>query len=166
MRRTTPDILALNGASVAVNISEMPFPVRSARCVGKIDGALVINPTISQMDESVMSLTVAGTTDSIVMVEGGARHLPEAEILEALQFAHGWIVKICALQDEIIKSVGKKKIEVVKKLASPELEADVKKRYGARIHEANKIQDKEGRENGISEIKKAALAELAESYAG
>jgi polyribonucleotide nucleotidyltransferase len=159
------DWLALNAASVALNISEIPFPTPVA-CVrvGKIEGRLVLNPKIAELDQSTINLTVAGTSDSITMVEAGARQVSEDEILEALEFAHRAIQDICALQDEIVAAVGKRKREIVRKVVNPEIQDEVTRRFADRIREANRIQDKEGRENAVSDIKKAALAELAEMF--
>jgi polyribonucleotide nucleotidyltransferase len=159
------DWLALNAASVALNISEIPFPTPVA-CVrvGKIDGRLVLNPKIAELDESTINLTVAGTNDSITMVEAGARQVSEDEMLEALEFGHRAIQEICALQAEIVAAVGKQKREINRKVVNPEIQEEVARRYGDRIREANRIQDKEGRENAISDIKKAALADLAEVF--
>jgi polyribonucleotide nucleotidyltransferase len=159
------DWLALNAASVAVNISDMPFPGPvSAVRIGKIGGQLRLNPTIAELDESTATLTVAGTKDGILMVEAGARQVSEDEMLEALEFAHRAIQEICALQDEVIAAVGKPKMAVVKKVMNPELEAEVARRYTDAIKAANRIQDKEGRESAVSAVKKTALAELAEQF--
>jgi polyribonucleotide nucleotidyltransferase len=159
------DFLALNAASIAVNISDVPFPgpIGAVR-IGRINGSLVLNPTISDMEGSTLNLTVAGTMDSILMVEGGARHSTEDEMLEALQFAHKGIVQICELQQQVIDAVGKPKREIARKVINPELEAEVRRRYAASITEANRIQDKEGREEGVRKVRETALAELAETF--
>jgi polyribonucleotide nucleotidyltransferase len=159
------DYLALNAASIAVNISDVPFPgpVGAVR-IGKIDGRLVLNPTISELETSTITLTVAGTSDSILMVEGGSRQCSEDEMLEALQFAHQGIVRICALQQEIIDAVGKPKREIVKKVINPELEAEVQRRYTGAVHEANLVRDKEGREEAVRKVRDLALGELGEIF--
>ena len=159
------DWLALNAASVAVNISEMPFPgpIAAVR-VGKIGGELRLNPKISELDESTATLTVAGTKDGIVMVEAGARQVTEDEMLEALEFAHRAIQEICALQEEVIQAVGKPKRPFVRKVVNPEIEAEVTRRYADAIKTGNRIQTKEGREGAVDAVKKQALAELAEAF--
>src|SRR6202521_4967178 len=109
------DILAMNGASAALMISDVPFagPVGAVR-IGKIDGNFVINPREEDLlGASELELTVAGTEDAILMVEAGAREIPEAEILDALDIAHSEIKKLCALQRELAAKVGKPKLQVV-----------------------------------------------------
>src|ERR1700674_4590321 len=108
------DILAMNGASAALMISDVPFagPVGAVR-IGKIDGNFVINPREEDLlGASELELTVAGTEDAILMVEAGAREIPEAEILDALDIAHSEIKKLCALQRELAAKVGKPKLHV------------------------------------------------------
>src|SRR6202162_701300 len=109
------DILAMNGASAALMISDIPLPTPvGAVRIGKIDGNFVVNPNEADMlGTSELELTVAGTADAILMVEAGAREIPEAEILDALDIAHGEIRKLCALQRELAEKVGKAKLEVV-----------------------------------------------------
>src|SRR5882672_859515 len=82
------DVLALIGASTAINLSDIPFPepIGGVR-VGRVNGELVVNPTVSQLEESDMDIIVAGTADNIIMVEGGSREVPEADMLAALEFA-------------------------------------------------------------------------------
>jgi polyribonucleotide nucleotidyltransferase len=148
-----------------VNISDVPFPgpVGAVR-VGKIGGKLAVNPTITELEQSTINLTVAGTADSIVMVEGGARQVSEAEMLEALQFAHQAIGEICRLQQKIIDAVGKPKRKASKKLMNPELQAEVQRRCRSLIHDANNIREKEGREEAIRNITATVLADLAETF--
>src|SRR5438128_9086971 len=103
-----PDILAINAASAALVVSEIPFPnAISAVRVGYLDGEIVINPTNSQRDMSDLDLVVAGTPDAIVMVEAGAREIDETVALDALEAAHNEIKKICALQHELRADAGK-----------------------------------------------------------
>src|SRR5213082_44397 len=115
------DILAMNGASAAVMISDIPFPTPvGAVRIGKVDGDFVINPREQDLlapdsDEadprSDLDLVVAGTEEAILMVEAGANEIPEAEILDALDIAHGEIKKLCALQHELREKAGKAKME-------------------------------------------------------
>src|SRR5512138_3528908 len=108
-----PDILAINAASTALIISEIPFhnPIGAVR-VGSIDGQLVINPTNAQRDLSDLDLVVAGTPDAIVMVEAGAREVSESVVLDAFDAAHAEIKRICQLQLDLRAAAGKPKIEV------------------------------------------------------
>ncbi|MCL5027572.1 MAG: polyribonucleotide nucleotidyltransferase [Bacteroidetes bacterium] len=104
------DVLAAVGASAALTISDIPFdgPAAEVR-VGRINGQFVINPTIQQLKESDVELVVAGTSDSIMMVEGESKEINESELLEALKFAHEEIKKIIQLQIDLRNEAGKKK---------------------------------------------------------
>ncbi len=104
------DILGAVAASAALMISDIPFegPIAEVR-VGRIEGQLVINPTFSELARSDMDVTVAGTSDSIVMVEGDAREISEKDMLDALAFAHGHIKQMCALQEELARECGRPK---------------------------------------------------------
>ena len=103
------DILAMNGASAALMISDIPLPTPvGAVRIGKVDGNFVVNPREEDLlGTSDLELIVAGTEDAILMVEAGAREIPEAEILDALDIAHTEIKKLCALQRELAAKVGK-----------------------------------------------------------
>mgnify|MGYP003694613549 CR=1 FL=1 len=84
------DVLALIGASCAMNLSDIPFPEPIAGVrVGRVDGEFVIMPTFEQLDGSDMDVVVAGTADNIIMVEGGTREVSESDMIAALEFAHG-----------------------------------------------------------------------------
>jgi polyribonucleotide nucleotidyltransferase len=108
-----PDILAINAASTALVISEIPFPNPiSAVRVGYVNGQITINPTNAQRDLSDLDLVVAGTPDAIVMVEAGAREVDESVVLDAFEAAHAEIRRLCALQLELRAEAGKPKLEV------------------------------------------------------
>ncbi len=159
------DIVALNAASLAINLSDVPFPGPLAAVrIGKIDGVLQVNPKISELENTTINLTVAGTKDSILMVEAGANQVSETEMLEALTLAHQEIGKICDLQQKVIDAHGKPKREIVRKVMNPELEAEVIKRYKDAIHEANGHKEKDARENAMDKVKKTAVADLAEVF--
>jgi polyribonucleotide nucleotidyltransferase len=106
------DILAINGASAALMISPLPFlgPVGAVR-MGLIDGELVVNPTLAEVEqgESTLDLIVVGTKDALTMVEAGAGEIPEELLLEALERAHEEIRKLCELQEDLQRQVGKAK---------------------------------------------------------
>src|SRR5436190_10264391 len=106
------DILAINGASAALMISPLPFmgPVGAVR-VGRIDGDLVVNPTLAELEEgtSDLDLIVVGTKDALTMVEAGANEIPEEQLLEALERAHEEVKKLCEVQEELRERVGKAK---------------------------------------------------------
>jgi polyribonucleotide nucleotidyltransferase len=108
---TAHDILCINGASAALMISPMPFlgPVGAVR-IGRIDGQLVVNPTLRAMeDEANLDLIVVGTKEGLTMVEAGGDQVPEDTILEALEIAHREIVKLCEAQEELAREAGKPK---------------------------------------------------------
>ncbi len=105
-----PDILALNGASAALSISHIPFmgPVGAVR-VGRIDGAFVTNPTNSQLDDSELDLVVAGTRDAVMMVEAGAKILPESVMADAIAYGHSELQHSIDLQERLVASAGQPK---------------------------------------------------------
>ena len=105
-----PDIIALNGASAALSVSQIPFmgPVGAVR-VGRIGGEFVTNPTNSQLDESDLDLVVAGTRDAVMMVEAGARILPEDVMADAIAYGHAELQRSIELQEKLVASAGKPK---------------------------------------------------------
>src|SRR5215213_2151737 len=107
------DILAMNGASAALMVSDIPFPepVGAVR-IGKIEGNFVVNPTEEQQLTADLDLVVAGTDEAILMVEAGANEITETEMLDALDIAHGEIKKICAAQRELAAKAPKQKLEI------------------------------------------------------
>ena len=106
----SPEVCAMNGASIAISISEMPFagPV-GAVVVGLVDGEFVINPTLAQREVSEMYVTVAGTKEKVVMIEAGANEVKEDVMFNAIVYAHEEIKKICEFIDGIVAEVGKPK---------------------------------------------------------
>ena len=106
-RENDPDILALNGASAALSISHIPFlgPIGAVR-VGRIDGEFVTNPTNTQLEESELDLVVAGTRQAVMMVEAGAKILPEAIMADAIAFGHAELQKSIDLQERLVASAG------------------------------------------------------------
>jgi len=129
-----PDVLAINAASAALTISDIPFdgPVGAVR-VGLVDGELIINPTYQEVREGDLSLTVVASSDAIVMIEAGAKEVKEEKILEAIQFAHEEIKKICAAINELAAKAGKKKREVAHvEFDQPYYDA-LKNQIGARL---------------------------------
>ncbi|MCK4559247.1 MAG: polyribonucleotide nucleotidyltransferase [Calditrichia bacterium] len=159
------DVLAAVGASTALGISDIPFegPIASVR-VGKLDGQLIVNPTISDIDKCSIEFIVAGSEDSIVMVEGEAKEISEAEMLEAIKFAHEEIKKIIALQKELISEVGKPKREIEDVEYPDNIEKNVEKISLKKLQDAILIQDKKERRDSIKEIKKEVQDQLAEEY--
>jgi polyribonucleotide nucleotidyltransferase len=151
---TPHDILAINGVSAALMISPMPFlgPIGAVR-IGLIDGNLVLNPTLQETEhESALDLIVVGTKEGLTMVEAGASQIPEEKILEALDAAQGWIVKLCEAQEELRAKAGKPKL--VDSAVTDRLESQ----YGHEIW--SRIQEQGIREGG------AIVEEIVERESG
>ncbi|HNZ29135.1 MAG TPA: polyribonucleotide nucleotidyltransferase, partial [Candidatus Goldiibacteriota bacterium] len=161
-KQNDSDILALIGASAALDISDIPFdgPVGAVR-VGRINGELIVNPTMDQQLDSDLNITVAGTIDAITMVEGETDVVSEADLIKALGLAHENIKKLCAFMLEFKKECGKPKREVVLKVIPSEFRAKVEGLAKAKMTEAMKISDKIKRYDAIADVKKAALDALA-----
>jgi polyribonucleotide nucleotidyltransferase len=156
------DILAMNGASAALAISEIPVPtyVGSVR-VGKLDGDFVVNPEEERLEELELDLIVAGTDEAILMVEAGASGVTEADILDALDIAHAEIKKLCGAMDELRKKAGKDKIEVEEPKVDEELLASIQGSHGEKLDKATQVEAKLERQDAIDEIE----AEVLEQYA-
>jgi polyribonucleotide nucleotidyltransferase len=157
------DILAMNGASAALMISDIPLPTPvGAVRIGKIDGNFVVNPREEDLlGNSELELTVAGTEDAILMVEAGAREIPEAEILDALDIAHSEIKKLCALQRELAEKVGKAKIEFVVAQLDPALLDAVRSSHYDALDKATQVEDKLERQDATKAVEAAVLQQHA-----
>jgi polyribonucleotide nucleotidyltransferase len=158
------DILALNGASAALMVSNVPFPAPvGAVRVGKIDGNFVVNPDEDLLVEGTdLDLIVAGTEEAILMVEAGANEIPEAEILDALDIAHENIKKLCAAQRELAEKAGKPKLEVVVPEVHAELYEQIKASHGAALDAATQVEDKLDRQAATKTVEDQIL----EHYSG
>jgi polyribonucleotide nucleotidyltransferase len=163
------DILAMNGASTALMISDIPLPTPvGAVRIGKIDGNFVVNPNEPDLlpdaeNPSDLDLIVAGTEEAILMVEAGANEIPEAEILDALDIAHAEIKKICKLQRDLAEKVGKEK-KVFETIAVDEqLLERVRTSHGGALEDATQVEDKLDRQDATKAVETAILAEYAGS---
>jgi polyribonucleotide nucleotidyltransferase len=154
------DILAMNGASAALMISDIPFPTPvGAVRIGKVDGNFVVNPNEEDLLEgSDLDLVVAGTDEAILMVEAGASEIPEAEILDALDIAHGEIKKLCALQRDLREQAGKPKMEIEVPQVDEGLFAAIQESHGAALDEATQIFDKLERQEASKKVNEDAVA--------
>jgi len=161
----TPDIVAINGASCALCISDIPFegPV-GAVSVGLIDGKYVINPTVSEAEKSRLRLVVAGTKEAVLMVEAGADEVSEDEMLNAILYGHEEIKKIIAFQEEIINEIGKNKMEITAEEIDDELEKSVREFATEDILKAVRIYDKQEREAYIDKINEDTLLHFQDIY--
>jgi polyribonucleotide nucleotidyltransferase len=161
---TPYDVLAMNGASAALQISEIPVPTPvGAVRIGKVEGNFVINPSEEDLAEGLsdLDLIVAGTDEAILMVEAGANEVPEAEILDALDIAHDQIKKLCALQAELRERVGKVKVAVQAPQVDSELYNQIKAEMGEEIDRATSVEDKLARQDAT----KAVEEQILERYA-
>ena len=160
------DILAFIGASAALSISELPFnnPIAAVR-VARVDGELIINPTPEQLPDSDIEFIVAGHRGSIVMVEGGAKQVPEAEVLAALKFGHEALLPIIDTIDDLKAQVGVEKIVPAPAEDLKDLWADIRGKAEARLSEAYQIKEKFARSKGVKEIEKEIVKEYVDEYA-
>ena len=161
----SPEMTALFGSSLSLGISSIPFdgPVSGVK-VGKIDGKLVINPTVEEMERSTIDLTVAGTINAINMVESGSKEVSEEEMLEALMFGHEHIKELCMIQKDIIEEVGKEKIEVELAKLDENIVEEVENLIKSDMIEAIQIKDKLEKYAKIDEVKAKALTLYEENH--
>jgi polyribonucleotide nucleotidyltransferase len=157
------DILAITGASAALYCSEIPFttPIAGVR-VGLIDGELVINPTFEQLKSSSLNLTVAGSRDAIVMVEAGASEVSEAQMVDALVFAHEAIRKIVAIQEELYQEIQPVKITPTPKEHKPDFYQEIEGKVIEPLREAMRTPGKLASAKKVHELKDKLMEELAE----
>ena len=158
------DVLAMNGASAAVVISDIPFPspVGAVRIGKDEEGNFLINPTEEQLLVSDLDLVVSGTDEAILMVEAGANEIPEAEILDALDIAHSAIRKLVAAQRELAEKAGKPKLEVDVPKPDEDLLRQIAESHGAALDAATQVEDKLQRQ----EATKAVEEEVLVRYSG
>ena len=159
------DILGTIGASVALSISNIPFekPIASVR-IGLIADQFILNPTFSQLDESDLELVIAGSEDSIIMVEGEAEEIGETEMPAALEFGHQYINEIIELEKELIKEFPTEKMEVKTPEIIQELSKTIEKSVRNKIKEAIQISEKKERRNKLDKIKNDLFDSLDEEY--
>ncbi len=157
------DILAMNGASAALQISDIPFPVPvgAVRIGLDPEGNFVVNPDEEWLLESPLDLVVAGTEEAILMVEAGANEITEAEILDALDIAHAEIKKLCEAQNELRKKAGKDKVEITPPQVDEKVLSDLKERFGPALDEATQVEDKLDRQEATSRVETEAIEALA-----
>lgn len=164
-RENDPDVVAMLGASVALHVSDIPFngPLVGVR-IGRMDGRWAINPTQSELLESDMDIFLSGSRDAIVMVEGGAKMVPEDEVLEALFTGHEAIQSLLQVQEEIRQAIGKPKRQV----PLAELDATIVRRVEqlalSRLQQAIEVPEKLERYKQIGEIKGEVVAQMLAEF--
>lgn len=165
-----PDMCAMIGASAALHLSSAPFmgPIAGVS-VGLIGDEFIINPTEAQRAESRMHLSVAGTFDAIMMVEAGAKEVPEEQMLDAIMFGHEEIQRIVAMIEEfradaLAAGIAQNKIDVEPIELPEDIVADVEATAHDELKEALQIVNKQARDEAVSAIKDKAVEALIEKY--
>ncbi|MBK5253280.1 MAG: polyribonucleotide nucleotidyltransferase [Peptostreptococcaceae bacterium] len=160
-----PEIVGMIGSSVALAVSDIPWDGPTASvAVGRVDGEFVINPTTEQRENSVMHLVVSGTKEAIMMVEAGAKEVPEEIMLDGIMFAHEEISKICEFIEEIVKEVGKEKMEVELFKASDEIDKAVREYAVDKMKVAIKTYDKLERLDNMDAVEIETKEHFAEIF--
>src|SRR6202049_623720 len=160
-----PDVAGINGASAALTISDIPFngPIGAVR-VGLVSGQFIINPTYDEMRDSILNIMVVGTADGIVMIESGAKEVKEETVVDAIEFAHTEIKKICAAINDLKAKAGKPKREVT----APEFDQayfdQLKSKVGADLADRLDTEKHPKAESYtlVRELKKVLIAALPE----
>jgi len=157
-----PDVLSITAASAALNLSDIPFPevisgVRIAQC----EGQFFVNPTFDQLEDSDMDLVVAGTDDIVCMIEGECKEIPEDQLLDAIDFAHGWIKKLNALQRDLIAAVEPKpKWEFTEPVGDETLAQEIASHFTGELTKAIQQEGKHSRQDAVDAVKD----KVAEKY--
>ena len=160
-----PEIAAMVGSSAALSISSIPFegPTGSV-LVGRVDGKLIVNPNNEDREKSDLHLVVSGTKDAVMMVEAGAKEIPEDVMLEAIMFAHENIKKIVAFIEEIVAKVGKEKKEYVLFKVDSEIENAIREYATQKTLDAIRTPDKLERQEKMDAVKEETYEHFAEIY--
>ena len=159
------DVLGVVAASTALSLSRVPWngPIAAVR-VGRVEGAWILNPTFQQLEFSDVDLTVSGSKESIVMVEGGALELTEAEIIKGLEVAHKGIKELLGVADQVVEALQQPKMEWTKAEPPAELVARVKELAEDKIAEALTLAEKAERTQALSAIKSTIVDQLAAEF--
>jgi polyribonucleotide nucleotidyltransferase len=159
------DVLGVVAASTALSLSKVPWngPIAAVR-VGRVEGAWILNPTFQQLEFSDVDLTVSGSRESIVMVEGGALELTEAEIVKGLEVAHKGIKELLDVADQVVEAVRQPKMEWTKAEPPADLVARVKELADDKVSEALTLAVKAERTQALSAIKQTIVEQLAAEF--
>ncbi|MCP4037918.1 MAG: polyribonucleotide nucleotidyltransferase [bacterium] len=159
------DICAFIGASAALSLSEIPFlgPIAAVR-VARVEGELLVNPSPEQLEDSDIEFIVAGHRGSIVMVEGGAHQVPEAEVLAALKFGHEAILPIIDKIEDLQKQRGKEKLVPGEPDDNSELWSEIREKAEARLSEAYQVKEKFERGRAVKAIEREIIDEYVDEY--
>ncbi len=166
-RENDADILGLIASSAALILSDMPFETSvGAVRVGLVDGQFLLNPTFGQIETSKIDLIVGGTREAVIMVEGEAKEASEEEMLEALEFAHGEILNIIDLQEQLLSMAGKEKWEFQSPAGDEDLARTVDQFCRNEVAEAIRLADKKDRKARLKEIREQAVFEYGDGEDG
>ncbi len=159
------DVLAMNGASAALSISDIPFagPIGAVR-VGRIDGQFVINPTFTERENSDIDLIYVGNKTEAVMIEGEADEVPEAEFIAALHFAQSHVTQLVEAQEELVAQCGKPKREYEVNIAKEDLLEIGYRVAGDRIEDAIYADSKVERQKKVGALRDEVEAAIKEQY--
>jgi polyribonucleotide nucleotidyltransferase len=156
------DILAMNGASAALAISPIPVAAHvGAVRIGKLDGDFVVNPDEETLEELEMDLIVSGSEEALLMVECGANGVSEAEVLDALDIAHGEIKRLCGAMEELRGKAGKEKAEVSEPKVDEGLFGRIRASHGQKLDEATQIPEKLARQEAAKQVEDEVFDEYA-----
>ncbi|MDW2983414.1 polyribonucleotide nucleotidyltransferase [Enterococcus faecium] len=163
----SPAVAAMLGSSLALSISDIPFdgPIAGVE-VGRVNGEYVLNPTVEQVEQTDIELTVAGTKQAINMVESGAKEVSEEDMLGALLFGFDAIKELVAFQEEIVQAVGKEKMEVTLLQVDEVLKKEIFDASYATMKAAVMTEEKLAREDNIEQVKIDIREAYAEKFAG
>ncbi len=164
-RENDPDILAVIGSSAVLSISEVPFdgPV-SAVHIGYINNELILNPTLAQLEDSLLDLVVASTKEAVVMIEAGAREVSEDIVTQAIRLGHEANQDIIKLQEQLRQTCGKPKVEAPISEINPEVVSAISPIINGRLAQALGQPEKLQREQALSNLKKELVERLGESF--
>jgi polyribonucleotide nucleotidyltransferase len=160
-----PDMLAINGASAALCVSDIPFggPIGAVR-VGRVNGQFVANPTHAEREQSDLDLVYVGTENDVIMIEGAANEIPEAEFVKALEFAHGHAREMIRIQKELAEHVRKPKREMPLLQVKPELLEIAYQVAGDRIEGALYTEGKVARAKAVEALREAVKMSILEKH--
>jgi len=160
-----PDVCALVGASAALTLSDIPFfgPI-SAIHVGYVDDTLVVNPTLPQMENSLLDLLVASNKEDVVMVEANAREISEEILIEAIKLGHEANQEVIKLQEELKQIYGKAKVEIKAKELAPELSSQIASVLGEKLSQVLEEPEKVQREKALNSLREETREKLVDSF--
>jgi len=159
-----PEILASIGASAALSISDIPFAGPISTCkIGRIDGQFVLNPSYEDWEKSDIEVILAGSSDAILMVEGEAELVPEADLLEALWFGHDHCKEMCKLIAKMQSEIGKEKREFISSASNETLMSQITSKFTDAARSAISIDDKMFRQKAVKAIEEDVAASMKEN---